>query len=44
MVKMFHARRNPDVAQKKQISESSAVVADIMLKHLDLKPTSGKLP
>ncbi|KAK7472586.1 E3 ubiquitin-protein ligase tom1 [Stygiomarasmius scandens] len=34
MVKMFHARRTPDAAQKKQMLESSAVVADIMLKHL----------
>ncbi|KAK2463266.1 hypothetical protein APHAL10511_004921 [Amanita phalloides] len=40
MVKMFHARRNPDAAQKKQISESSAVVADIMLKHLRNMPSS----
>lgn len=40
MVKMFHARRNPDLAQKKQISESSAVVAEVILKHISLKPTS----
>lgn len=40
MVKMFHARRTPDAAQKKQMSESSAVVADIMLKHLSLKSPS----
>ncbi|KAF8625408.1 hypothetical protein AX15_005373 [Amanita polypyramis BW_CC] len=44
MVKMFHARRNPDAPQKKQISESSAVVADIMLKHLKLEPTSDIAP
>lgn len=37
MVKMFHARRNPDAVQKKQIVESSKIVADIMLKHLNLK-------
>ncbi|KIM40119.1 hypothetical protein M413DRAFT_446273 [Hebeloma cylindrosporum] len=37
MVKMFHARRNPDAAQKKQIAASSKIVADIMLKHLSLK-------
>jgi hypothetical protein len=36
MVKMFHARRNPDPAQKKQIAASSKIVADIMLKHLSL--------
>ncbi|EAU91398.2 Huwe1 protein [Coprinopsis cinerea okayama7 len=34
MVKTFHARRNPDSAQRKQIQESSKIVADIMLKHL----------
>jgi len=37
MVKMFHARRNPDSAQKKQIAESSKIVAEIMLMHLTLK-------
>jgi hypothetical protein len=34
IVKMFYARRNPDTAQKKQIMESSSVIAEIMLKHL----------
>lgn len=34
MVKMFHARRTPDAAQKKQMTDSSTVIADIMLKHL----------
>ncbi|KAJ6625623.1 hypothetical protein B0H10DRAFT_1782772 [Mycena sp. CBHHK59/15] len=42
MVKMFHARRNPDVAQKKQITESSSVIAEIMVKHLGLRDFSGK--
>ncbi|KAK1218494.1 E3 ubiquitin-protein ligase tom1 [Marasmius sp. AFHP31] len=37
MVKMFHSRRTPDPAQKKQMFESSAVVADIMMKHLSVK-------
>lgn len=37
MVKMFYARRNPDSLQKKQIKESSALVAQIMLKHLSLQ-------
>lgn len=37
MVKMFYARRNPDSSQKKQIKESSTLVAQIMLKHLSLK-------
>ncbi|KAL0569802.1 E3 ubiquitin-protein ligase tom1 [Marasmius crinis-equi] len=37
MVKMFHSRRTPDPAQKKQMLESSAVVADIMMKHLSVK-------
>ncbi|KAF7321292.1 hypothetical protein MKEN_00649200 [Mycena kentingensis (nom. inval.)] len=36
MVKMFHARRNPDATQKKQITDSSSVIAEIMVKHLDL--------
>jgi len=44
MVKMFHARRSPDAAQKKQIPESSSVVAEVMLKHINLEPTSGKFP
>ncbi|KAJ7462340.1 hypothetical protein B0H11DRAFT_2175426 [Mycena galericulata] len=42
MVKMFHARRNPDPAQKKQITESSSVIAEIMVKHLHLKDFSDK--
>lgn len=36
MVKMFHARRNPDPMQKKQIKESSKIVAEIMLKHMNI--------
>jgi E3 ubiquitin-protein ligase HUWE1 len=31
---MFYARRNPDHSQKKQIMDSAAVMADVMLKHL----------
>ncbi|KAF8906522.1 hypothetical protein CPB84DRAFT_1675694 [Gymnopilus junonius] len=42
MVKMFHARRNPDAVQKKQIVESSKIVADIMSKHLALKDFENK--
>ncbi|KAJ7084416.1 hypothetical protein B0H15DRAFT_888578 [Mycena belliarum] len=42
MVKMFHARRNPDAAQKKQITESSSVIAEIMVKHLDLRDFNNK--
>jgi E3 ubiquitin-protein ligase HUWE1 len=34
IVKMFYARRNPDHSQKKQIMDSAAVMADVMLKHL----------
>ncbi|KAJ8696871.1 E3 ubiquitin-protein ligase tom1 [Pleurotus ostreatus] len=34
LVKMFHARRNPDPAQKKQIAQSSKVLADVLLKHI----------
>ncbi|KAJ7647304.1 hypothetical protein FB45DRAFT_975025 [Roridomyces roridus] len=42
MVKMFHARRNPDAAQKKQITESSSVIAEIMVKHLSLTDFKDK--
>ncbi|KAJ6586954.1 hypothetical protein DFH09DRAFT_1359428 [Mycena vulgaris] len=42
MVKMFHARRNPDAAQKKQITESSSVIAEIMVKHLNLRDFNDK--
>ncbi|KAJ7218040.1 hypothetical protein GGX14DRAFT_495423 [Mycena pura] len=42
MVKMFHARRNPDVAQKKQITESSSVIAEIIVKHVTLKDFDDK--
>jgi len=37
MVKMFHARRHPDSSQKKQIGESSEVLAGVMVQHLSLK-------
>lgn len=37
MVKMFHARRHPDSSQKKQISESSEVLAKVMVQHLSPK-------
>ncbi|KAI3618920.1 ubiquitin-protein ligase [Moniliophthora roreri] len=42
MVKMFHSRRTLDSAQKKQMVESSAVVADIMMKHLALRDYGDK--
>ncbi|KAJ7703165.1 hypothetical protein B0H17DRAFT_1175941 [Mycena rosella] len=42
MVKMFHARRNPDAAQKKQITESSSAIAEIMVKHLNLRDFNDK--
>ncbi|KAG6866357.1 hypothetical protein C0991_005278 [Blastosporella zonata] len=37
MVKMFHVRRNLEAAQKKQVAETSATVADLLVKHLDVK-------
>ncbi|KAG6874485.1 hypothetical protein C0995_010395 [Termitomyces sp. Mi166 len=37
MVKMFHARRNPELAQRKQVTDISVTVADLMVKHLDVK-------
>lgn len=36
MIKMFNARRTPDAGQKKQITDSSKNVADILLKHLQM--------
>ncbi|RDB16805.1 E3 ubiquitin-protein ligase TOM1-like [Hypsizygus marmoreus] len=43
MVKMLHARRNPDAAQKKQIAESSEIVAKVMVNHLSVKPSDDVL-
>ncbi|CAK5281578.1 unnamed protein product, partial [Mycena citricolor] len=37
MVKMFHSRRNPDATQKKQINESSATIAEIIIQHLSVR-------
>ncbi|KAH0589501.1 hypothetical protein H2248_005243 [Termitomyces sp. 'cryptogamus'] len=37
MVKMFYARRNPEFAQRKQVTETSATLADLMVKHLHVK-------
>ncbi|KAF9049777.1 hypothetical protein BJ165DRAFT_1608842 [Panaeolus papilionaceus] len=42
MVKMFHARRSPDPSQRKQITESSKILAEIMLKHLNVKDFDDK--
>ncbi|KAJ7287510.1 hypothetical protein C8J57DRAFT_1707813 [Mycena rebaudengoi] len=42
MVKMFHARRNPEATQKKQIADSSSAIAEIMVKHLKLKESSDR--
>ncbi|KAF9447492.1 hypothetical protein P691DRAFT_776106 [Macrolepiota fuliginosa MF-IS2] len=36
IVKMFHARRNPEAPQKKQIQESAGVIANMLLKHLQI--------
>lgn len=40
MVKTFHSRRTPEQSQKKQMIESSATVADVLLKHLSAKSDS----
>ncbi|KIY50356.1 hypothetical protein FISHEDRAFT_64973 [Fistulina hepatica ATCC 64428] len=37
VVRMFHGRRNPDAQQKRQIQESSAALAEMMLR--SLQPT-----
>ncbi|KAK7057165.1 hypothetical protein R3P38DRAFT_3252330 [Favolaschia claudopus] len=42
MVKMFHARRNPDAAQKKQITDSSSVIAEILVQHLNVPDFNDK--
>jgi E3 ubiquitin-protein ligase HUWE1 len=34
---MFHSRRNTDAVYKKQIIETSKVIADVMLKHLSVR-------
>ncbi|KAG6878824.1 hypothetical protein C0992_007445, partial [Termitomyces sp. T32_za158] len=36
MVKMFHARRNPELAQRKQVNDTSATIADVMVKYLEV--------
>ncbi|XP_006461106.1 hypothetical protein AGABI2DRAFT_204611 [Agaricus bisporus var. bisporus H97] len=36
IVKMFHARRNPEASQKQQILDSAGVIASILLKHLQI--------
>lgn len=36
-MKTCHARRNPDSNHKKQVLQTCQLVADIMVKHLELK-------
>lgn len=43
IVKMFHARRNPEATQKKQILDSASIIANILLKHLQI-PQFGQFP
>lgn len=43
VVKMFYTRRNPDPVQRKHISDAASIVANVMLKHLGLKPSGNKL-
>lgn len=33
---MFHARRNPEATQKKQIQDAANIVARVLLKHLQI--------
>lgn len=40
MVKMFYMRRTPDATTKKQIADSSALLAEIINKHLTVEPCS----
>ncbi|KAF7981836.1 hypothetical protein HWV62_31363 [Athelia sp. TMB] len=37
IVKLFHARRNPDPVQRKQIMGSASNIAQVMLKHISEK-------
>ncbi|KAG6810921.1 hypothetical protein H0H92_009816 [Tricholoma furcatifolium] len=37
IVKMFYSRRHPEAAQKKQVIETSETIAELMVKHLDVK-------
>ncbi|KAI6046227.1 hypothetical protein EDC04DRAFT_2888377 [Pisolithus marmoratus] len=43
IVKLFYARRNPDIAQKKQILSAADVVAGIMISHLKQELTNDTL-
>ena len=41
IVKLFHARRNPDPVQRKQIMGSASNIAQVMLKHISEKSLGG---
>lgn len=43
MVKMFHARRNPELVQRKQVNDTSATIADVMVKYLEVNGFGGSL-
>ncbi|KAG6372318.1 hypothetical protein JVT61DRAFT_7758 [Boletus reticuloceps] len=43
IVKLFYARRNPDLVQKKQILSASDVIASIMINHLKAEISGDKL-
>lgn len=41
IVKLFHARRNPDPVQRRQIMGSASNIAQVMLKHISEKGLGG---
>ena len=44
IVKMFNVRRNLDPSQKRQVSESSRILAEVMAKHLNIPSFSMFYP
>ncbi|RDX47077.1 hypothetical protein OH76DRAFT_1406241 [Lentinus brumalis] len=43
IVRLFQTRRSSDTGQKAKVKEAAAVLADIVVKHLEQKPFSDKL-
>jgi hypothetical protein len=41
---MFNSRRGPDAVQKKQMNDSSATIAEILVQHLQRKAFSESFP
>ncbi|KAJ8481173.1 hypothetical protein ONZ45_g15389 [Pleurotus djamor] len=43
LVKTFHSRRNPDPAQKQQISRASKLLADVLMQHISQSDIGNKV-